>query len=54
MQYAPYTQFLPRPARKESNVPKLKSAQAKSYCPIYILGVVDCFFAEKSMKDDRK
>ena len=31
-QHAPYTRFLPRPARKESNVPKLRS-----YCLIYIL-----------------
>ena len=25
-QHAPYTQLLPRPAKKESNVPKLKSS----------------------------
>ena len=28
--HAPYSQFLPRPARNESNTPKLKF---RSYCP---------------------
>ena len=29
--HVPYSQFLPRPARKESNIPKLKSSQGLIY-----------------------
>ena len=34
--HASYTQFLPRPARKKSNVPKLKSSKELTV-PIYKL-----------------
>ena len=45
----PYTPFLPRPAKKESNVPKLKRA-AKVLLPnIYIYTVKQPIFAVPTM-----
>ena len=42
--HAPYTQFLPRPARKESNVPKLKRSYGLTILNIYtVLLSIVCY-----------
>ena len=52
--HAPYTRFLPRPARKESNVPKIKSTLEVTvliYINTYIL--VLYLILEKCVKISR-